>query len=646
MEELITKKKTATILGISTASVNNWIRHGYLKSYNNNFNEREVFDLKKKIDIGEVNRLQKRANKTSSKNVFIPDEYVTKKEFSVKITEVTEYILKNKINIDQAIFLLAINLFIKTKDINFDVLDQLFLFNPDIFRRDGVYKHITSWLARLNYGRVDFNNDKVKYLLNFELPPEKDVLGLIYQSVTHEGDKSHLGSYYTPKNLVEELVNNNIKNHYKVLDPCCGTGQFILYFAKYIDKPHNIYGFDIDGRAVDIAKTNLLIHYVNIDFCPNIYNLDTLTLKRSDDLFNESSEFFDSFDFIATNPPWGAKYKESVISEIKNIFPDIISKESFSFFIQQSYRLLKSNGIMCFVLPEAVTNVKTHRDIRSFIINNLEILKIKYYGKIFKNVFSSVITVVMKKVSNNNKTMVCIENKTKVYNIEQNRFKRNTNKIIDIHVSPTDEIIINKLFEREYVTLKGNSDWALGVVTGDNKKYIKKTKISDEYEPIYKGSDLLPFILKTESNYIKFSPGNFQQVAPESKYRAPEKLIYKFISNKLVFAYDNKQHITLNSANILIPKISNYPIKIVLAMLNSSIINFYYKKKFNSVKILRGDIEQLPMPIFTEKEMNVIARIVDDIIADNTSIKELNNYLYKLLEFKNEEIKYIENYLN
>ena len=148
-----------------------------------------------------------------------------------------------------------------------------------------------------------------------------------------------------------------------------------------------------------------------------------------------------------------------------------------------------------------------------------------------------------------------------------------------------------------------------------------------------------------QKNYIQFHPEYFQQTAPSEKYRAPEKLVYKFISSNLVFAYDDKQSLTLNSANILIPQIENYPIKVVLGFLNSKLFNYYYRKKFNSIKILRGDIEQLPLPNLSNNKLYEIEQLVNKIINDVEAIERLDEYIFNLYELTDSEIEYVLTFL-
>ena len=100
-------------------------------------------------------------------------------------------------------------------------------------------------------------------------------------------------------------------------------------------------------------------------------------------------------------------------------------------------------------------------------------------------------------------------------------------------------------------------------------------------------------------------------------YRAKEKLLYRFICNQLVFAYDDKKTLSLNSCNIVIPKIEKLQAKYILAILNSRIAQFIFNKKFDSVKILRAHIESIPIPNASEKQQNEIIKIVDIFIFNH-----------------------------
>jgi hypothetical protein len=68
----------------------------------------------------------------------------------------------------------------------------------------------------------------------------------------------------------------------------------------------------------------------------------------------------------------------------------------------------------------------------------------------------------------------------------------------------------------------------------------------------------------------------------------------------------------LNSANILIPKI-DYSIKVILALFNSELYKQIFQKKFNSIKVLKSHIQELPLPILDEDKYRFIENKVDEI---------------------------------
>ena len=120
-------------------------------------------------------------------------------------------------------------------------------------------------------------------------------------------------------------------------------------------------------------------------------------------------------------------------------------------------------------------------------------------------------------------------------------------------------------------------------VTGNNKKYISDKK-NNENERVLSFSVTTKYHINPTTNYIIFKPESFQQIAPTKMYRAQEKLLYRFISSQLVFAYDNKQTLSLNSCNIVIPRIPDIKMKyesLIQELLNlfineNSILSKYY----------------------------------------------------------------------
>lgn len=458
----------------------------------------------------------------------------------------------------------------------------------------------------------------INELYTFEIDESWDILGWVYQSLLTEWEKNKKWSYYTPDFVVKKSINDYFIDWQKFIDPCCWTGQYLLNVPS--TNPKNIRWSDFDEIAVKIARINLMIKYSSIDFIPNIYHIDSL---KVDNWFFEKNILPDwFFDLVATNPPRGSK-----ISDLYDWYC-VKSWESFSYFIERGVSLLKEGWILSYILPESMLNVKVHEDIRGFLLK-YNILSIHELWRIFTGVFTPAIRLDVKK--NKEDWDIIIYSKSK-YWIKKNMFQNNSNYTFSIHINKENNDIIDKLYSKESVFLdNNNSEWALWIVTWNNKKFISDTQ-KDWYIPVYTWKEVRHFNLCKPKKFILYAPNNYQQIASLSKYETKPKLIYKFISNKLVFSLDIEWVFTLNSANILIPKV-DYPIKVIAALFNSSLYQTIFQKKFNSIKVLKSHIQELPLPILDQKNYDFIENMVDEIIKNETLERkeELDNYIFNLL---------------
>ncbi|PKL18009.1 MAG: restriction endonuclease subunit M [Spirochaetae bacterium HGW-Spirochaetae-5] len=637
-EKHISASETAQMLGISETSVKNWVRHGFIETAVNDkdncFLEDDVISLRSRILSGDLKRLNSRANKSNSLKTFMPEELFETEEEKRSVSEISSFIMRHNVDVSSAMFFLSLNL-LQRKGMLEGTSPEEILYSQDINikKRKRLSETLLSWRDSLTAEvKPEFFE-----ILKVRIPDHSNITGIIYQSILIEGDKSKLGMYYTPDKVVSEIIGRIASPDNTFLDPCCGTGQFLLAFSDITDNPENIYGIDIDPIAVNVAKINLFMKYSNADFNPKIFYADSL-LDFNESILMDDMNRFSEFDCIATNPPWGSHFNKKELKYLKNYYPEILSGESFSYFLVKSLRMLKTGGVLSFVLPESILNVKIHSDIRKYIFNNYHISRIEQKKKIFKNVFSTAAVIDICNIESTED--VEIVNICDSYKIDNERFGRNSNFIFDINVDSADEKILGKVYSCPYLTLKENAIWALGVVTGNNSKYIQEEK-NQWNEPVIKGKDVSSFRISDPDTFIKFEPHKFQQTADVSFYRSKEKLIYKYISNRLIFAYDKEQRITLNSANILIPQISGVDIKVIMALFNSELYQYIFQKKFSSVKVLRSHLEELPVPQLKEEQYNYILKLVKEIEA-GSSIDDLNEYVYKIFKLKKSEIVHVK----
>lgn len=556
-----------------------------------------------RLNVDIDSKLTTRANKRLSKKTILPTEYFSNHDNLSIVSEILTFISDNNLDTFSVIYTLAVK--------------QL--------KSAGIYNLLHVQNVIKDYPYVVNQN-----LYQFSIPyDERDLLGLIYQSILMEGEKNKIGAYYTPYNVVHNMTRSlSFADNEILLDPCCGSGSFLLELNA---KPNQIFGFDNDEIAVFICKINLLLKYQTDVFTPQIYCLNFIDNKN-----DFLSRLNLKFDYIITNPPWGAS------CDNLEFIPEIISKESFSYFFVNAYKYLKKNGQIRFLLPESVLNVKVHKDIRSFILNNGTINSITLYNGMFSGVTTHYVDIEVYNLKDNR--LINVYTPEKLFVIDKKSFYSTENLVFNFQ-NDIDTEIIKKVDHCKQYTLK-DSIWALGVVTGDNKNKLHKTPIEGS-EPIYTGKEILPYCLSAPQNYIIYNRKSFQQVAKEEYYRADEKLVYKFISNKLVFAYDKSQSLFLNSANILIPNIPNMSIKTVLAFLNSEMFQYLYSVLFSEIKILKGNLCELPFPQITEEQDLLLSNYVQKVIdGNNQYVDMIQDQIFAIYGVTIEQKKYIKAKIN
>ncbi|MDO4840529.1 MAG: N-6 DNA methylase, partial [Desulfovibrionaceae bacterium] len=280
----------------------------------------------KKLNTSANGRLAARANKRKSDRRVLPLEYVSNKNNIARIEAILDYI----------------------DDHSLDIMSVMLTFGTGLLKKAGILRERHVALTLDEYKDTGITED----LVSAELPDDEfDILGLLYQSYLLEGMKNITGSYYTPQKIARSMVQDlNFSNGQTFLDPCCGSGAFLL--AVSAKNPEQIYGIDNDKTAVLIAKINMLLKYKDTAFVPQIYCSDYLSAQspvQNNDIYERK------FNYIATNPPWGAMNKNYAF------ISGITSKESFSYFFVKSFNQLDKDGTIKFLFPEAVLNVKNHK---------------------------------------------------------------------------------------------------------------------------------------------------------------------------------------------------------------------------------------------------------------------------------------------
>lgn len=162
---------------------------------------------------------------------------------------------------------------------------------PKVFGRESVDRTMLTGLIDL-FTNLKLDGTKADF----------DLIGRIYEYCIGEfagSEGKRGGEFYTPKSVVDTLVEMIEPTKGRVYDPCCGTGGFFVQSEKFIEAHQGVrgdiavYGQERNHTTFGLARMNLAIRGIFADIRWNSEG----TLVR--DAFPD-----ERFDYILANPPF------------------------------------------------------------------------------------------------------------------------------------------------------------------------------------------------------------------------------------------------------------------------------------------------------------------------------------------------------
>lgn len=277
------------------------------------------------------------------------------------------------------------------------------LFNVTIFFREYKstdYSEYCKFITNNKYLKKNFpsleyagklsqqlENDIFDKIIKLDLDQSNDILGLGFQKFLNSSSRTNRGQFFTPKIIVDMCVETiELKKNVNILDPCCGSGSFLVSAYNSIKEKFNgkdycgLYGMDISKQAILLTKLRFMLLDIKSE---NIFCSDALSDVK---LLPET------FDIILTNPPFGTKGKITDHGVLRNydlgykyaktndrwIKTDILQKgvPPERLFVERCIRLLKPNGKIAIVLPDSILENPSMIYLREYILSKTNLLKV------------------------------------------------------------------------------------------------------------------------------------------------------------------------------------------------------------------------------------------------------------------------------
>lgn len=462
---------------------------------------------------------------------------------------------------------------------------------PEVRKAGGVYytpKYIVDYIVKNTVGK----------LIEDKKPQEVERLKIIDPAC---GSGSFLlGAYqYLLDWHRDWFVNNDPKKWATGKNPAIyeaqGKGWRLTTSERKRILLNNIYGVDIDSQAVEVTKLSLLLKVLegennqtlanqlrmfheralpdlgdnikcgNSLIGPDFYQQQTLLDDEERyrvNVFDWEKEFSNifyprpqregrgegGFDAVIGNPPYGADYSESEKEYFQSRYVYKKGKpETYIFFTEKGVSLLKSEGLLGYITPNAWLTNHYGVQLRRYLFENTvlqHIVDLEPLRVFVGAVVDTAITVLAKgaavaKKANN----VIVWKGTKdrgiveEFKVDQKRWLLDQELIINLQANPDQLDLLTRL-EKSQNMLDSLVDYSQGVIPyktkedGEANKYISQKPDGSGWLPLFENaSQVRRYEIDKPTAYINY--GQWLWCAREPKYFSEPKILFHRVRKKL-----------------------------------------------------------------------------------------------------------------
>lgn len=487
--------------------------------------------------------------------------------------------------------------------------------------------------------------------------------------------KKNNGIYYTGLELASKIIEDMFKNtsikdpiwENTFFEPCGGVGNFIFAYLKYIYENFslnkdqalklikNIYYCEMDREAQMIYIKNLIKFcrvYFEVNICRedlNIGNALIYNLNENNIDYIKVTKYFskEKFDIIVTNPPYKSlraekrhykteegynrdkKKYEAIKKQAESIYKlsNRSSSNIFKYFVEDILmNYSHSSSIIAILIPSSILTDKSCKNLRKEILynNSLKLLHSIPENNKYINAKQALTCLIIERKGKTDKVKIS-NTEDKDIIIDFNNFVSEEHGYAMMVLNEDEYLLLNKMIRfnkmKDFdfiINMRGELDLTL------NKNYIS----SDEtLYKLVKGRNINRYKLTECRN--GFVSEEFVKLSPKSKYIHKNRIACQQIVNvskdrRLMFTEVPKNYVLANSCNYIYIGKNNENIDLyyVLGLLNSKVMNWYFKLFSSNNHVNNYELDNLPIPT---NNKNIIKKISDLSLKNSIEYSYLND---------------------
>ena len=387
-------------------------------------------------------------------------------------------------------------------------------------------------------------------------------------------------------------------------------------------------------------------------------------------LLNEEGNFM-GFDIIIGNPPYGAKLSNIEKNLFKEYYSDVHMRtpETYCYFISLAFKLVNSNGIVSYIVPNNMFFQNENEKTRSLLLFSHQVIRAINLGdNTFEN--ADVPTCIFIARSKGPKIYEVEYSDYRKYNIKDIEWNKDYESIsteliktVPAYVLGLSSInirIINEIKRHGVLIDSIAEEMASGISSGGDKIFRISIEESEELhleeEILHKvlvGAEIDNYLINDKNHVIIYTTKDIDIYKYDNiyKYLLPHqvklsgkretvkgtlpwwclhwprykklfeepKIIMRQTSDSIRCVYDDSSFYVLDSILVFKKNTEQYCYKYIAAVLNSTLTDYLYKnltqeegRTFAQVK--PANVRKLYIPDATKEEQNLLSILYDYLV--------------------------------
>lgn len=350
----------------------------------------------------------------------------------------------------------------------------------------------------------------------------------------------------------------------------------------------------------------------------------------------------DGFDVVIGNPPY-VQIKQIPEEDkpyyIKNFKFATGRFNLFYFFIEITEKLTRKSGITSYIVPDRLLLNTQCYDLRSWLLIQQTIIELDSFDEsVFESAVVDSIILFYKNIKNvkskilaKSNVSVSEINYSERINIPNTYFTNSPNKQFDLNYSENKSNLIERIRETSK-KLGEISDTRDGIIQSKIPDVLFLTSKENKFcKKLLFGKDINRFQLDYNGNWVNYQPDEMMKIELKRnggglRLRTKdiferEKILTRQTADEIIGTLDNEDYYYSNTLHGTAITDNTYDIRFILALLNSKVLNYYYKattseggKVFAQVKI--EILRQLPIK-YTKNQKPIITAVSYCLLLKN-----------------------------